>query len=133
MTNAEMEIKKILDAKCKYEPKEFVVTSLADVLGIDNAGMIPVWIVSAPGMKYGAYGILHRQVQDEVFEKVGGDYWIIPSSIHEVLCISKDDFGPDELAGIIGFVNDSQVAQKDQLADAAWSFTYDSYGNGVIE
>ena len=87
----------------------------------------------APGAKYGAYGILHRQVQDEAYEKVGGDYWIIPSSIHEVLCISKDMFKLDELVQIVKFVNSDQVAPEDQLADAVWSFTYDSYGNGVIE
>lgn len=126
------EIKKVLDTKCENEPKEFAVVSMAEALGVDF-GRVPIWMVVAPGAKYGAYGILHRQVQDEVYEKVGGDYWIIPSSIHEVLCISKDMFKLDELVQIVKFVNSDQVAPEDQLADAVWSFTYDSYGNGVIE
>lgn len=127
------EIKKILDAKCEYEPKKFEIKSIGSLLGIDYPGMVPIWVVLAPGKEYGAYGILHRDVQDEVYKKIGGDYWIIPSSIHEVLCVSKDIAELDDIACMVKSVNNDQVAPEEQLADTAWSFSYDSYGNGVIE
>lgn len=128
------EIKKILDAKCKYEPKEFMVKSMGELLGLDYPGMVPVWVVRAPGKEYGAYGILHRDVQDEVYKKTGGDYWIIPSSIHEILCVGKDIAEDrDGLMCMVKCINHDYVDPMDQLADVVWSFSYDSYGNGVIE
>lgn len=66
---------------------------------------------------FGAVSILDHVVQDEVKEALGEDFYVIPSSVHEVLCIGKsqvDDYRT--LETMIQDVNTTQVRPEEVLS-----------------
>lgn len=66
---------------------------------------------------FGAVSILDPNVQDQVKESIGEDFYVIPSSIHEVLCVGKshvEDYR--ELQEMIQEVNSTQVKPEDVLS-----------------
>ena len=64
---------------------------------------------------------------DQAAERVGGDFYILPSSIHEVLLVKDDGkFGIDYLEDMVKEVNATQVAPEDLLTDSVYH--YDAKG-----
>lgn len=83
-----------------------------------QAGSLPIYVLTNQDKTDGA-GVI---VQDGILEKVGGlmeaDFYMLPSSIHEVL-ILPDDGGMDikELQKMVREVNATQVAPDEVLSD----------------
>lgn len=83
-----------------------------------HAGSLPIYVLTNQDKTDGA-GVI---VQDGILEKVGGlmgaDFYMLPSSIHEVL-ILPDDGGMDikELQKMVREVNATQVAPDEVLSD----------------
>lgn len=71
----------------------------------------------------GAAYIMNENVQKMVAEKVGDEYFILPSSVHEVLIISKKDgMNVDELREMVKSVNGSCVSVEEILSDQVYRY-----------
>ena len=71
----------------------------------------------------GATCIINENVQKMVADKVGGDYFIIPSSVHEVLILPKSsDMSPQELESIVKGVNAAYVSPNEFLSDHVYQY-----------
>ena len=59
-----------------------------------------------------------------VHEKLGEDFYILPSSVHEVLILKESDFpGPvEELKEMVATINRDQVEPVDRLTDTVYRF-----------
>lgn len=122
MTVAEMELKKILDNKTEFEPHEFIVKSMSEILGLPE-GATPLYVVTSPDGRFGGYGILNKNVQREVEKKIGEhEFFAIPSSIHEFICVSVDCVAAMDLLKMVKEVNATQVEIQDQIADTLYYF-----------
>lgn len=122
MTAAEMEIKEILDSKTAYEPHKFIVKSMSETLGLPEEAT-PLYIVTSPGYRFGGYGILNKDVQREVQSRLGErQFFAIPSSIHEFICVPVDCGTAMDLLKMVMEVNASQVKEEDRIADALYYF-----------
>ncbi len=87
---------------------------------IDRNGL---YLLSNERRENGAAVFLYPGVLEAVHEKMGGDYYILPSSTHEVLVMSREtDFTPDELRSIVKSVNQEQVLPEEQLGDDVYEF-----------
>ena len=70
----------------------------------------------------GAAAILNDDIRQEIAEKVG-DFYMLPSSIHETLIIPKDagmEF--KELEQMVQEVNQTQVALGERLSDHVYEY-----------
>lgn len=65
---------------------------------------------------FGATGIFYPGCLESVSEKAGGDILIIPSSIHEVLCIPADLADADDLRKMLYEANNDIVPEQDVLS-----------------
>ena len=66
----------------------------------------------------------------EAFLKLGGSFFILPSSVHEVLLAGEDaPFTADELRSVVRRVNASEVSDEEFLSDEV--YRYDA-GKGEI-
>ena len=76
--------------------------------------------------RFGATALFYPDVQRQVAETVQGDYFVLPSSIHEVL-ILKDDGNQNvkDLAEMVKNVNDMQVAPEEQLGNRVMHYRKD--------
>jgi hypothetical protein len=87
----------------------------------DNATQI-YCITNTHGIN-GAAGIVSPEVQQKVAEVTGGDYYILPSSIHETLAVAKKDvIRPDKLREVIGCVNGKAVSEEERLSDNVYEY-----------
>jgi len=82
----------------------------------------PFTIVTNKAAANGAAVILYDGVLDALSKTKGGDFYIIPSSIHEVLAIDTFDGSPAALNNMIRSVNETQVAPEEVLADHAYFY-----------
>ena len=66
----------------------------------------------------GAGLILQGDLMQQIEEIVGGDFYILPSSCHEVLVI-PEAMGMDvkELSAMVQQVNETEVSTEDRLSD----------------
>ena len=82
---------------------------------------------------YGAAEILRPKVQEMIADQVGGDYFILPSSVHEILVVPHDpsvDMDVAELENMVREVNADQVAKEEQLSDTVYA--YDAQAKELI-
>ena len=72
----------------------------------------------------GAAVILYPGVTREVAETMGGDYYIIPSSRHEVIMISETSVenGALDLKSMVKCVNETCVMPEDVLSDNLYHY-----------
>lgn len=76
----------------------------------------------------GASMLLCPAVMDNIAEKVGKDFYLLPSSIHEALVVpDRPDMEVDSLAAMVREVNATQVAKDEQLSNHVYRYDYDNH------
>lgn len=78
----------------------------------------------------GASFILFPHALYEIYERYENDFYIIPSSIHELLTLSDEVATPDEVREIIKEVNNSEVSEEERLSYNVYK--YDHILNAVV-
>ena len=93
----------------------------------ENIGCgIPMYVLSNVQRTEGAACILYPNFLKDFAEAIGGGFYIIPSSIHEVLILPEDiaDGGKecDEIREMIREVNDTQVLEEELLSYSLYHY-----------
>ncbi len=110
--------------------EQHVVQSMRDMLA-ESMGISPeeaqemfqtddntMIVVTNTEKKFGAADIfVDKPMRAQIAEKIGGDYYILPSSIHEVICVSADTMSPEQAAAMVSEVNATQLDPVDVLSD----------------
>ncbi len=79
----------------------------------------------------GANCILDAKTMEEISEKVGGDFYILPSSLHEVIILpDTPEMDKDTLEHMVQDINAGQVAPEDRLSDHV--YMYDSVEKEIV-
>lgn len=85
----------------------------------------PMWVASVEGGQNGACAIQYPDFLEQAAETLGGDFYVLPSSIHEVLLVADDgSMDLSYLEAMVRSVNETEVAPADRLSDHV--FHYDS-------
>ena len=112
------------------EIKSFSET-MTDILGSENVNEAeinsvmedPFYIASVPDKMMGASVLAYQDFMDQAAERLGGDFYILPSSIHEILLI-KDNGLTDRnmLEKMVRDVNSSVLDPEDKLTDSVYHY-----------
>lgn len=135
ISNALMEmwkvtIKDLYEASQKPEP---VIKNMASVLKeMTGQELVPedsdqMYVVTNKEKFLGATAILNTELLEYFSDKIGGDYYIIPSSIHELIFVKAAETTIDEykeLTEIVETVNTTSLKVEDILNDHP--YLYDS-------
>ena len=79
----------------------------------------------------GAVAILDAKTMEDISEKLGGDFIILPSSIHETLILPvNEDMSRQMLESMVQDVNAGQVAPEERLSDHV--YMYDSQEKELV-
>lgn len=90
---------------------------------VKDAGAPTLYILSNRSKCMGAAVILYPGVLESCAETMGGDYYLIPSSIHEFLLAPVSGMGPDKLRTLIRDINQTEVPLNEVLADHAYLYS----------
>lgn len=84
---------------------------------------IPLKVLTNNKRTRGAVCILYPGVLDKMAKEMGSDFFILPSSIHEVILIPDTGIGNSEaLKKMIRDVNSTQVAPEEVLSDTLYRY-----------
>ena len=113
----------LLDA-CKYlfERDPMEILPLQMFLGIPSPIYSPIYVAKTKSGVCGAAVLVNRDFFNEAYDKLKEDYYIIPSSIHELLLIPESFVDAEYLADIIQSVNREVVDPSEVLSDHAYHF-----------
>ena len=101
---------------------------MMDMMG---PGMIPeiapedeqMFVASVSDNIHGAGVIAYPNFFEDAAEKLGGDYYVLPSSIHEVLLVRDNgEMTAKDLEAMVREVNATQVAPEEQLTDHVYHY-----------
>ena len=102
-----------------------VAEVMAEQMGIpaDTFDPMPMNVLTNDDGWYGAAGICKTDILKAALQKFEcNKIFIIPSSIHEVLCIPGNLASADDINQMIREVNDTVVEERDVLSDHAYVF-----------
>jgi trehalose utilization protein len=90
-----------------------------------------MYVLSNNGKIYGAAEIMNQKAMDEIAEKLGGDFVVLPSSVHETIILPlNEDMDCNTLDSMIQEINVGVLDEKDKLSDHA--FQYDSENHELV-
>lgn len=82
-----------------------------------------LYLLSNQSKQFGASVLLYPGVPGSIHEKLGGDYFILPSSVHEVLVLPKaSDIPPEILKNTVKAVNQREVRPEERLANEIYEY-----------
>ena len=85
------------------------------------------YVATTDDRSRGAAVIAYPGLLEEAVRIMGGSYYVLPSSIHEVLLLSaKTDFDYLGLEELVRDVNSSFVAEKERLSDHVYYYDADN-------
>lgn len=91
--------------------------------GIIDVPESPMWVASVEGGLNGAAAVMITDFMDRAAEKLGGNFFVLPSSIHECLFI-PDDGNADrkDLEMMVRSVNRTEVSERDFLSNSVYHY-----------
>ena len=104
-----------------------MIASLAatEIDGVSSmVGNITNELMGKVGMKKLTKGVIaYQNFMDQAAERAGGDFFILPSSIHELLIVPDNgQMGLRDLEAMVREVNATQVAPEDKLTDSVYHY-----------
>ena len=97
------------------------ISTLAAELGLPE-GLLPIYLITTKDKVYGAASIAYPGVLDDLFHMIGS-FFILPSSIHEVLLVPDD--GRQDVSALMTMVrevNRTQVIPKERLSNNVYHY-----------
>ena len=112
----EYEIKSMADVLCEImreEDPEMLTEDLAE----EFPDSVPMYVLSNKNRVEGAVCILYPDLVRDFAEAIGSSFYIIPSSVHEVLLLPAGHDGEsEEIKSMIREINDTQVSTEEILS-----------------
>ncbi len=82
-----------------------------------------MYVATTPDQIHGAGIIAYQDFMDKAAERVGGDFFILPSSVHEVLIVPDNgQMDLEQLQDMVREVNATQVSPEEKLTDNVYHY-----------
>jgi len=102
--------------------------NMSEMMAEMSGGMMdmpesPMWVATVEGGVHGAAAVQIPEFMDQAAEKLGGNFFVLPSSIHECLFIKDDgEFQRPQLEEMVQSVNATEVSAADFLSDSVYHY-----------
>lgn len=119
MTMNEMMIELITENV--IEPDDIEVEEMVDKMLHEDCNM---YILTNRRKQFGASMILNKNLMKSLVDKMGTNFFVLPSSIHECILVPADNrMDSSELEEIVQEINETQVDLEDRLSDSVYIYT----------
>lgn len=84
----------------------------------------PLWVATVEGGAYGACVIVYPGFLEHAAETLHGSFFVLPSSIHEVILLPERDVRGkvEELEAMVRNINRSDVQPEERLSDSVYYY-----------
>ena len=84
---------------------------------------IPMYVATVPDFQFGAKVLAYPGFFEYAAAIVGGSYYILPSSIHELILIADDGtLTVEELQNTVREINETEVSESDFLSNEVYHY-----------
>lgn len=87
---------------------------------------LAMWVLSNEQNLNGASVLLYDGILDGIGERFGS-FYILPSSLHEVIIVREGEIESDFLRQLVQFVNQTTLDEKDFLSDKVFHYNYTNH------
>lgn len=96
-----------------------------DLCGLDSGAGTSMYVLTSQTKMNGSIGILCPDLLKNFADEIQDDFYIIPSSIHEVLLVPAGETAGDgrELSEMVREVNRTQVEKEETLSDHVYFYS----------
>ena len=99
------------------------IATMSEMLGMPDMGGPALYVATNDNGIFGASVVAYPGMLEEAAQRLQGDYYILPSSIHEVLLISaKEAQDYHDLETMVRQINETEVSPADRLSDKVYRF-----------
>ncbi len=85
-----------------------------------------MYVATNQFMLFGAVVLLYQDILEDFGIKTGGNFYVMPSSIHEVILVpDRDGYDPQILCSMVREVNESVVSEDEVLSDSVYYYDCD--------
>lgn len=92
---------------------------------IKNKAREPMYVLTNVLRSFGAACVVYPEILHKIGEFIGGDYYILPSSVHEVIVVPLTiGMGLSEMSEMVNEINFTQVEEEEILSDHAYIYEY---------
>lgn len=122
-TAAEMDFKSMNEVMKDIMISNGMDEEMANAMMLES-GTVPLHVLSTKNATDGAALIADNKILNQIREQLGEDFYILPSSIHEVLILPKSEANGDvqELKEMVTTINGTEVPLQDQLTDNVYEY-----------
>lgn len=86
-----------------------------------------LWVISNDTGRYGASASAYPGAPEKIAEKIGNSFYVIPSSIHEMLVMPEGtEMKAKDLDGMVASVNSTGVAEEERLTNHSYHYDKDA-------
>lgn len=104
-------------------PKMFpaCIYEMSEILGMpaDGCGL---YVLTNKDKYYGAGTVMYRGIKKQILDTVGGDFILLPSSVHEWIIVPAEYGDIEVMTKMIRDINENIVADEDILSDRPYKF-----------
>ena len=73
---------------------------------------------------YGASILLDQKLMQSVIDRIGNEFYILPSSVHECLVVpASQDMEPSDLVAMVLEVNSTTVSNEERLSNNIYTYS----------
>jgi len=133
LARAGIEQTELLNSAIRNIENDYVVSSMekviCEILDIpveeapDMSGDVEMYVITNSHKIFGAASILSTRILNAVSYLIGGDFIILPSSIHECIAVPYGKMESEELREMVREVNDNQVSPEDRLTYNVYKYS----------
>lgn len=103
--------------------KEMMGAEVYEMLGFPDETDERMYVASVPDNNSGAGVLAYQDFMDQAAEKLEGDFFILPASIHEIILVpDTGDISADDLQAMVKEVNATQVRPEEKLTDNVYHY-----------
>lgn len=84
----------------------------------------PLFVLTNEAKLFGAVCMLLPEVMDQIVDEKGGDLYLLPSSIHEILILKTSELNdPPRLQHMVQDINEMQVPMEQRLSNHVYRYS----------
>lgn len=103
--------------------RELMGPEVFEMMGIPEQTEEMMYVASVPDKNAGAGVLAYQDFMDQAAERLGGDFYILPSSINEILLVPDNgEQMADDLRDMVVQVNATEVSPDEKLSDNVYHY-----------
>lgn len=108
-----------------------VFQKISDVIGVLDE--VPMYVLTTEDRNNGAVVAANPIVLEAIGEAIGGDFFLLPSSVHEFLVVPRDDGMVEDILHTVREINRDVLAEEEFLSDSLYMYSVEKKSITVFQ